>query len=136
MELIHAWVSNQNIDQTTLIDSPIIGGSPINEYVTLGLSNMTFLTLFPDGRCDWLEPRIKQIYLHEFVKHLIHYIDNQFGKHPQFRYYMANMIMRHRAQNSSAVFMKISFHEIPITISELREHMENMPQSHLLDKLM
>ena len=32
--------------------------------------------------------------------------DNHFGRHPRFRYYMMNMIMRHRAQNSSAVFAK------------------------------
>ena len=49
---------------------------------------------------------------------------------------MMNMIMRHRAQNSSAVFVKRNIQDMPITINELREHMELMPQSHLDDKLM
>ncbi|XP_059073384.1 uncharacterized protein LOC131874156 [Cryptomeria japonica] len=44
--------------------------------------------------------------------------------------------MRHRAQNSSAIFVKRGFHDMPITINELHQHMENMPQSHLADRLM
>jgi hypothetical protein len=46
------------------------------------------------------------------------------------------MIMRHHAQNLSAVFVKRSFQDMPITINELREHMENMPHNNLADRLM
>ena len=28
-------------------------------------------TLFPNGRCDWIKPRLRRVYLHEFVKHLL-----------------------------------------------------------------
>ena len=49
---------------------------------------------------------------------------------------MTNMIMRHCAQNSSAVFAKRNIQELLITINELCEHMENMPHTHLADKLM
>ena len=49
---------------------------------------------------------------------------------------MMNMIMRHRAQNSSAVFAKKSLQDMPITINELQEHIENVPHSHLVDHLM
>ena len=49
---------------------------------------------------------------------------------------MMNMIMRHRAQNSSTVFAKKSLQDMPITINELREHIENVPHSHLVDCLM
>ncbi|XP_059076947.1 uncharacterized protein LOC131876152 [Cryptomeria japonica] len=136
MELIHAWINNPDTNQTALIDWPAIGTSPINEYVTLGLLDMAFPTLFPDGRCDWLEPRMRRVHLHEFVKHLLRYRDHRFGQHPRFKYFMMNMIMRHRAQNSSAIFVKRGFHDMPITINELRQHMENMPQSHLADRLM
>ncbi|XP_059070553.1 uncharacterized protein LOC131860191 [Cryptomeria japonica] len=136
MELIHAWINNPDTNQTALIDWPAIGTSPINEYVTLGLLDMAFPTLFPDGRCDWLEPRMRRVHLHEFVKHLLRYRDHRFGQHPRFKYFMMNMIMRHRAQNSSAVFVKRGFHDMPITINELRQHMENMPQSHLANRLM
>lgn len=71
MELIHAWVNNPDSTSSHLIEWPAIGASPINEYVTLGLLDMAFPTLFPDGRFDWLEPRMKRVHLHEFAKHLI-----------------------------------------------------------------
>ena len=56
LELIRVWVKNPNIDPTTIMDWPNIGASPINEYTTLGLLDMTFPSLFPNGKCDWLEP--------------------------------------------------------------------------------
>lgn len=56
MELIQIWVNNHDEKPTSLIDWPGIGASPINEYVTSSLLDMVFPTLFPDGRCDWLEP--------------------------------------------------------------------------------
>ncbi|XP_059068758.1 uncharacterized protein LOC131859203 [Cryptomeria japonica] len=136
MELIHAWINNPNSNPTALIDWPSIGASPINEYITSGLLDMAFPTLFPDGRCDWLEPRMRHVHLHEFVKHFLCYRDHRFGQHPRFRYFMMKMIMRHRAQHSSSVFVKRSFRDMPITINKLRQHMENMPRSNLADKLM
>lgn len=79
MELIHSWVNNPDAVPSSLIEWPSIGASPINEYVTFGLLDMYFPTLFLDGSCDWLEPRMELVYLHEFVKHLIKYMDHRFG---------------------------------------------------------
>ena len=41
--------------------------------------DMAFPTLFPNGRWDWIEPRLRRVYLHEFVKHLLRYRDHCFG---------------------------------------------------------
>ena len=71
LELIRAWVKNPNIDPTRIMDWPNIGATPIYEYTTPGLFDMTFPSLFPNGKCDWLEPRLKRVHLHEYVKHLI-----------------------------------------------------------------
>ena len=71
MELIHAWINNPNVDPRSLIDWLGIGTSPVNDYVTEGLLDMPFPTLFLDGRCDWIEPRLRRVYLHEFVKLLL-----------------------------------------------------------------
>ena len=46
------------------------------------------------------------------------------------------MVMRHHAQSSTSIFAKRSFHEMPITINELCEHMENMPHNNFADRLM
>ena len=116
MELIRTWVRNPNIDPTLMMDSPNIGASPINVYTTPSFLDMTFPSLFSNGKCDLLEPWMRKVHLHEYVKHLIRYKDNRFGKHPRFRYCMLNMIMRHQAHSSKSVCMKRSLHEIPITI--------------------
>ena len=79
MELIHAWINNPNVDPRSLIDWPGIGTSLGNEYVIEGLLDMAFPTLFSDGLCDWIEPRLRRVHLHEFVKHLLRYRDHCFG---------------------------------------------------------
>ena len=49
---------------------------------------------------------------------------------------MMNMVMQHRAQNSSALFSKKSLQDMLIKINELQEHIENFPHSHLANCLM
>ena len=49
MELIHTWINNPNVDPRSLIDWLGIGTSPVNKYITEGLLDMAFPTLFPDG---------------------------------------------------------------------------------------
>ena len=44
--------------------------------------------------------------------------------------------MRYYAQNSSLVFVERNIEELPMTIDELREHMENSSGTHLANKLM
>ena len=68
MELIHAWVNNPNVEPRTIINWPKIRASPINEYVIEGLLDMAFPTLFPNGDCDWIGARNRNVYLHEFTK--------------------------------------------------------------------
>ena len=136
IELICTWVRNPNIDPTLMMDWPNIGASPINEYIIPSFLDMTFRSLFLNGKCDFQEPGMRKAYLHEYVKNLIQYRDNRFGKNPRFHYYMMNMIMRYQAHSSTRVCMKRSLHEMPIKIQELREHMEKTPHSHLVDRLM
>jgi hypothetical protein len=96
---------------------PIVGSSPINEYNTEGLFDMAFPTLFSRGEADWLQPRMRNAHLHEYAKHLLRYRDNRFGRHPHFRYFLLNIIMRHRAQASSTIFVKKNMVDLPTIVS-------------------
>ena len=58
MELICSWVNNPDVIPTSLIDWPSVGEYPINEYVTLGLLDITSPTLFPNGSSNCLEPQL------------------------------------------------------------------------------
>ena len=45
------------------------------------------------------------------------------------------MIQRHQAQNSSTIFAKRNIQDLPITIDELRQHMEDLPNTKLANNL-
>ena len=102
-----------------MLNWPGIGSSPINEYNTIGLFDMAFPALFPKGEADWLQPRMQNVHLHEYAKHLLRYRDNRFGMHPHFIYFLLNITMRHRAQDSSTAFVKKNISELPTTMEEL-----------------
>ena len=133
IEIISAWANNPNSDEsnaneelTNVLNWPGIGSSLINKYNTVGLFDMAFPSLFPKGEADWLQPRRRNVHLHEYAKHLLKYHDNRFGRHPCFRYFLLNIIMRHHAQASSTVFVKKNISELPTTMEELRQHLKNL----------
>jgi ATP-dependent DNA helicase PIF1 len=98
---------------------------------------MAFPTLFPTGEADWLHPCICNIQLHEYGLHLLRYFDQRFGSHPHFRYFLLNMIMRHRSQETAAVFVKKNIHDnSPTTIEALRQQLLDLPDNKLVEHLM
>ncbi|XP_057860503.1 uncharacterized protein LOC131069166 [Cryptomeria japonica] len=74
------------LEDTTdnIIDWPEIGLTPINEYNTEGLLDMAFPTLFPNGIGLQMQPRTREIKMHEYVLHLMRFHDQRFGQHPRF----------------------------------------------------
>ena len=106
MEKIKDFVQTASTATPTTIDWPTIGSSPINEYNTEGLFNMAFPNLFPNGDALPRQPHIKNIPLDGYALHLMRYHDNKFGRHPRFRYYLYNLIMRHRSQKIANFFFR------------------------------
>lgn len=51
-------------------------------------------------------------------------------------YFLLNNITRHQDQDSSIVFVKKNKTKIPKTIDELQEHLQNLPTSRIVNKLM
>ena len=95
---------------------------------------MEFPTLFPIGIVDWLQPRLKIVRLHEYGLHLLKYFDQRFGKHPRFRYFVLNMIMRHRIQGTIVVFIKQNIeYGMPTTIQDLRKELNEFPDTKLAE---
>jgi hypothetical protein len=121
--------NNTNGGSTKMLNWPSIGSSPINEYNVEGLFNVAFPTLFLRGEADWLQTKMRNFHLHEYEKHLLRYRDNNFGRHPLFRCFLLNTIMRHRAQDFSVVLVKKDMIDLPTTMEELREHLQNLTDS-------
>ena len=98
---------------------------------------MDFPTLFPTGEIDWLHPHICNIQLHEYGLHLLRFFDQRFGIHPRFWYLLLNMIMCHRIQETTAVFVKNNIHDnSPTTILDLRQQLIDLPDNKLVEHLM
>eukprot|EP01018_Ginkgo_biloba_P035772 Gb_33711 [translate_table: standard] len=137
MEQIWVWLETSEDEPSDLVEWPDLGASPINEYNTEGLFDMAFPTLFPTGEGKWLQPRSMKIRLHEYAEHLMKYRDHRFATHPRFRYFIMNMIMRHRSQATGAVFVKKNAEEsLPLIIHELRTQLETLLDARLAKKVM
>jgi len=81
LDMIKKWLHNSNVDSVIIMEWPIIIKSPINEFNTPCFFNWKFTMLFPTGACDSHEARDKDVFLHEYVKHIIRYRDGRFGHH-------------------------------------------------------
>ena len=94
IDIIRSWANIHDSEENSINDAStdVInwlgnGSSSIDEYKIVGLFDMEFPALFPKGEAVWLQPRMRNVYLHEYAKHLIRYHDNIFGRHPHFRYF-------------------------------------------------
>eukprot|EP01018_Ginkgo_biloba_P038592 Gb_30228 [translate_table: standard] len=137
MEQIREWLENPGANTKEVVDWPDIDSSPLNEYNTEGIFDMAFPTLFPTGDAEWLQPRIRNVRLYEYARHFMRYYDHRFLKHPRFRYFVMNMIMCHRSQGTTAIFIKRNAEErLPATIEELRYHLDTLPDARLAERVM
>jgi hypothetical protein len=64
---------------------------------------MAFPTLYPTGQADFNTPRLRKVDLNDYAQHLIRFHDGRFGRHPRWRFFVFNILMRRKA-NSSARF--------------------------------
>lgn len=116
---------------------PQISTSPVNEYNTEGLLSMAFPTLFPNRMALLLQDRERHVHLHEYALYLIKYYDQRFGQHVHFRYYIYNLMMRHRSQQSNVVFIKTNLeYYLPLNLHGLREYLQNTPSNKLPNHIM
>ena len=70
--------------------------------------------------------------MHEYALHLMHYHDSRFGKHSRFRYYIYNVIMRHRSNTTASIFVKKNLEDtLPPTVHELVNRLQDMPNDKI-----
>ena len=96
-QAIHQSLMDQHVDW------PATEGNPINEFNTEGYIACAFPTLFPEGLADFLAPRQRMVTIANYCKHLMLYHDQRFSKHPRFRYFALNTVMRHRALQTGRI---------------------------------
>ncbi|KID82377.1 ATP-dependent DNA helicase PIF1 [Metarhizium guizhouense ARSEF 977] len=85
---------------------PNIRRTPINEFNrSQALLSLAFPCLFPDGRADFVEPRLRSIDYKDYVEHAMRWHDGRFARHPTFRFVAFNTLMRSQARARSKFFL-------------------------------
>ncbi|KAK3909608.1 ATP-dependent DNA helicase pfh1 [Frankliniella fusca] len=113
---------------------PEISPDCINEFKTPGYVAMAFPTLFPTGQADLRNPREFSISPKKYFQHLLRYHDDRFAKHPRFRYFALNSIMRWTALSNGGIFVRKNSNFKNMNAEQLKEELENDPS--LIKKLM
>ncbi|KAF5139524.1 hypothetical protein E5D57_003320 [Metarhizium anisopliae] len=115
---------------------PNIRRTPINEFNrSHALLSLTFPCLFPDGRADFVEPRLWSIDYKDYIEHAMRWHDGRFARHPTFRFVAFNTLMRSQARARSKFFVKQhdGSHE-PLTREQLVQALEHSedPEAQVL----
>jgi ATP-dependent DNA helicase PIF1 len=116
---------NRSSHKDPWIDWPHIESFPINEFHTAGYMVRAFPTLFPRGTADFRSHRVKDVKPAEYFKHLLIYKDGRFARHPRWRYFALNSIMRWRALSEGRLFVRQNLEEERLTIAEVLDLMKN-----------
>ena len=111
----------ENGGQQDHMSWPTYGSNPISEFRTEGYFTQAFSALFPTGAGDFRSPRLRSVTLGEYLKHIMRYKDGRFARHPRFRYFALNTMMRWRALETARVFVKQNPSDAALTVEELRE---------------
>jgi len=84
-----------------------IRATPIDEYNrSAAIFSLAFPTLYPRGQAEFVTPRIREVDLRTYGRHLLLYKDGRFAKHSRFRYVLFNMLMRRQINTKSGFFVR------------------------------
>lgn len=83
-----------------VLSMPVVRGTPLSEYGSNVAIN-AFPTLFPTGRGGFDEPREHKVSEKVWVNYLLQLRGGRFARHPHFRYWALNTILRHETKKTS-----------------------------------
>jgi len=94
----------------------------------------TFPTLFPYSKADFDIPRSRTVTLAAYAKHMLKYQDGWFGRHPLFRYYVFNRIIREQALNATH-FLYSRLDKNSLSLNKLSNLINGNRGDQLLNKI-
>lgn len=109
-----------------VLTAPRLRSTPINEFDQTSTHLIdAFPFLSPSGRADLNADRRFKVSEHHYFKHLMRYTDGRFAKHPRFRYYAFNSIMRHRSRRAAAYFVGRNADDSALSAADIRDLLED-----------
>ncbi|XP_055344659.1 uncharacterized protein LOC129592610 [Paramacrobiotus metropolitanus] len=108
---------------------PAMNEVPIDEFNTAGYIAQAFPCLFPTGNADLRDNRgrANPVTETEYFKHLMRLADGRFAKHPTFRFFALNSVLRWQALQTGQIFVRKSSLG-NVTSEQLREMLNHNPQ--------
>ncbi|CAC5402976.1 unnamed protein product [Mytilus coruscus] len=111
---------------TITLPWPTRENTPVSEFTTHHFFTLAFPCLFPYGTGDFYMNRPRTVSsMCDWAEHLLWYDDGRFAHHPYFKFVVHNMIMRKRAIENSNFVVHQKLGEQHLSISELREKIQN-----------
>ena len=103
-----------------VLTMPTIDSIPINEHDQNHCYMIdAFPCLYPTGEADFHADRSHTISAQEYFKHLIRYRDGRFARHPRFRYFAWNSILRWDGKKRSRIFAKRNSNDGMMTVGKI-----------------
>ncbi|EXU95371.1 PIF1-like helicase [Metarhizium robertsii] len=86
---------------------PSIRRTPINEFNhSQPLLSLAFPTLYPEGKADFTEPRLRSITYQDYLAHAMRWQDGRFARHKTWPFVAFNTLLRAQVRKRSNYFVR------------------------------
>jgi hypothetical protein len=81
--------------------------TPLSEFnKSYALLSWAFPTLYPQGRAEFVESRLRDVNYPEYIRHLLLHKDRRFAQHPRWRYVAFNTLKRKQVNTKAGFFVR------------------------------
>jgi hypothetical protein len=133
IEQLHAAAFHD--DTPVILTMPAVHGTAINEHAGHPIAIDAFPSLFPTGKADFSAVRETEVTMAEWAAHLMRYEDGRFARHPRFRYWALNTIMRHEAKRASKWYTTTHPADKELTFEDIQEMLNADDAKGLADRV-
>jgi hypothetical protein len=106
----------------TGLPAPSIRHTPIDEASGRErILSLAFPILYPTGQADLNTPRLRNVPLKEYARHLLCWHDQRFARDARWRFFVFNMYMRQQARSTARFYVSRTSHIKDLTREELTE---------------
>lgn len=101
-----------------VLSMPVVRGTPLSEYGS-NIAISAFPTLFPTGKGGFDEARQHKVSEKDWANYLLQLRGGRFARHPRFRYWALNTILRHETKKASKWYQTIQQGQAALTIAQV-----------------
>ena len=116
------------------LEVPTVRQTPLSKRSASFIIRGAFPTLFPYSKVDFNILRSRIVTLAAYTKYMLKYQDGRFSRHPLFRYYIFNQIIREQALNAT-YFLYGRLNKNSLSLDKLGNFINSSRGSQVLNKI-